>query len=184
VCECVRIKSSLASAAAHACRIFVSRITISLLRHSKFISLRAGDRKIVEVRILSSAPFDSASALAEASLMAGQVTACRVEWCPERAQRVEGRSTNNPLPVDRGRWHRRPNALVYIVRCADASLYVGHTDNVLRREARHNDPRRRLASRASERGRRRALRTAPQSGSQGDVLRRLVEWGEPTFCWR
>jgi hypothetical protein len=40
VCECVRIKSSLAFAAAHACRIFVSRIPVSLLRHSKFISLR------------------------------------------------------------------------------------------------------------------------------------------------
>ena len=48
----------------------------------------------------------------------------RVE-CPERAERVEGL----PMPF------------IYIVRCADRTLYVGHTDDLESREQTHNDGR-------------------------------------------
>ena len=45
----------------------------------------------------------------------------RVEWCLERAKRVEGH-----------------HLLVYILRCADETFYVGHTEDLDSREALHN----------------------------------------------
>src|SRR5436309_3060666 len=38
-----------------------------------------------------------------------------------------------------GLWHRRHVAYVYILRCADDSLYIGETDDVEARLQRHND---------------------------------------------
>jgi putative endonuclease len=40
-----------------------------------------------------------------------------------------------------GRWHRRLVWFVYILRCSDDSLYIGETDDVPGRMARHNDGR-------------------------------------------
>ena len=37
------------------------------------------------------------------------------------------------------RWHRRLVSFVYILRCADGSYYVGHTSDLSRRIARHNE---------------------------------------------
>lgn len=41
----------------------------------------------------------------------------------------------------RGRWHRRLVPFVYILRCADESLYVGLADDVEARLVAHNDGR-------------------------------------------
>ena len=68
--------------------------------------------------------------------MAGQV---HVE-CPERAKRVEG-SARWHLANPTSSLHRRHMAFVYIVRCADQSLYVGSTDDVDARIVMHNEGR-------------------------------------------
>src|SRR5215216_28872 len=57
--------------------------------------------------------------------------------CPERSSDVS--KSKGSLPFDQRRWHRRPMWFVYILRCADDSLYVGETNNVTRRLARHNN---------------------------------------------
>jgi len=37
------------------------------------------------------------------------------------------------------RWHRRPvDYFVYILQCADRSLYIGHTEDVDARVEKHN----------------------------------------------
>ena len=38
----------------------------------------------------------------------------------------------------RRRWHRRLVCWLYLVRCSDGTLYVGHTDDLETRIARHN----------------------------------------------
>ena len=52
-----------------------------------------------------------------------------------------GHTPDHPIAQTRGRWHRRRMAWVYILRCADGSLYIGHTDNVEDRERTHNESR-------------------------------------------
>ena len=71
--------------------------------------------------------------------------------CPERAQRVEGQHFH--LPVSTGRWHRRPMWFVYVLRCADDSFYIGETNDVPNRLAKHNE-----GSAASYTAKRRPLR--------------------------
>ena len=63
----------------------------------------------------------------------------RVE-CPERAKRVEGHPFlyNHPTNGRHRRCHRSRVRYVYILRCADDSLYIGETDNLDLRVARHN----------------------------------------------
>ena len=65
----------------------------------------------------------------------------RVE-CPERAKRVERRppspSTLNALDDDD---IVVVGAVVYILRCADNSLYIGETDDLVLRVARHDGGR-------------------------------------------
>jgi predicted GIY-YIG superfamily endonuclease len=65
--------------------------------------------------------------------------------CPERAigrpqadqLRVEGQ-----LRIEARRWHRRRVAhYVYLLRCADNSLYVGETSDLQARERDHNEGR-------------------------------------------
>ncbi len=69
------------------------------------------------------------------SLMASQ---CQGE-CPERSSEASKSKGNNSNPSTLGRWHRRPMWFVYMLRCADDSLYIGETNEVERRLARHND---------------------------------------------
>ena len=46
------------------------------------------------------------------------------------------------LPTSQRRWHRRQGMhYVYLLRCADNSLYVGETSNLQTREQDHNDGR-------------------------------------------
>ena len=46
------------------------------------------------------------------------------------------------LAVSQRRWHRRRvTHYVYLLRCADNSLYVGETSNLQTREQDHNDGR-------------------------------------------
>jgi putative endonuclease len=46
------------------------------------------------------------------------------------------------LPTSQRRWHRRQGMhYVYLLRCADNSLYVGETANLQTREQDHNDGR-------------------------------------------
>ena len=72
--------------------------------------------------------------------------------CPERAQRVEGLMAGHSqvecrlpprkvFPPTPRRWHRRRMVWVYILRCADGSLYVGHTQDLQARERAHNEGR-------------------------------------------
>ena len=68
--------------------------------------------------------------------MAGHV---QVE-CPERAKRVEGQS-HLQLPKFPDDGIVVCMAWVYILRCGDASLYVGHTVNLDERERAHNEGR-------------------------------------------
>jgi len=43
------------------------------------------------------------------------------------------------LPGQSRRWHRRRMSFTYILRCADGTLYVGHTDDLAIREQTHNE---------------------------------------------
>ena len=51
----------------------------------------------------------------------------RVE-CPERAGRASRRAAPGPLPRDYGSVVEMP--FVYMLRCADGTLYIGHTDDL------------------------------------------------------
>ena len=96
------------------------------------------------VRVPPSAPFDSPFSSPSASRKARSWRAIPHVECPERAigrpkagqWRVEG------LPTSRRRWHRRrmPH-YVYLLRCADNSLYVGETSDLQTRERHHNEGR-------------------------------------------
>ena len=44
-----------------------------------------------------------------------------------------------PFPFQLRRWHRRRLVFTYILRCADGTLYVGHTHDLASREKSHND---------------------------------------------
>ena len=63
------------------------------------------------------------------------------EWSVgRRPSERESKGTNrtNPTVPNRvGRWHRRPMPFVYILRCADASLYVGKTNDLGTRLTEH-----------------------------------------------
>ena len=84
----------------------------------------------------------------------------RVEWCPERAKRVEGQTlptsfskslllaaprgrqieSNGSFPIISFGIHSDDGIVVhvpwvYIVRCSDDRLYIGRTDDIVAREA-------------------------------------------------
>lgn len=55
---------------------------------------------------------------------------------------MAGRQFTTEYLADRGRrWHRRPMSFTYILRCADDTLYIGHTDDLVTREVTHNEGR-------------------------------------------
>ena len=72
---------------------------------------------------------------AEGSLMASHKSENALSDPPKQASR--GQTITDHFLV--GRWHRRPVCYVYILRCADNSLYIGETHDVVSRSARHND---------------------------------------------
>jgi predicted GIY-YIG superfamily endonuclease len=66
--------------------------------------------------------------------------------CPERGLDFARPSRRASLIAEKlfiyeRRWHRRRMWYVYILRCADNSLYVGETNDVARRLTTHNDGR-------------------------------------------
>jgi putative endonuclease len=80
------------------------------------------------------------------------------------------------LPIAAGRWHRRLVWSVYILRCHDGSLYIGQTNDVARRVARHND-----GTAATHTARRRPVRLVYEEAhaSRADCLKRerqLKRW--------
>ena len=63
-------------------------------------------------------------------------------WLPSASStRVEGRSSLFLFQSSNRRWHRRRVWFVYILRCADGSLYVGETHDVAQRLIQHNKGR-------------------------------------------
>jgi putative endonuclease len=65
---------------------------------------------------------------------AGQPTP-RVEWCPERG-------ATRPGPASGSNESKGSTTYsVYIARCSDGTLYVGHTGNLELREKEHNEGR-------------------------------------------
>jgi putative endonuclease len=98
----------------------------------------------VGVRIPPSAPFDSPSCSPSASRKARSWRAIPHVECPERVvgRPKAGRLRVEGLAVSHRRCHRRQAThYVYLLRCADNSLYVGETANLQSRENDHNDGR-------------------------------------------
>ena len=103
------------------------------------------------VRVPPSAPFDSPFSSPSASrrlahgepsitsnVLSERLAGRRLANCEskDRVKRVEG------LPTSQRRWHRRQAVhYVYLLRCADNSLYVGETSNLQTREQNHNHGR-------------------------------------------
>ena len=87
------------------------------------------------VQILSSAPFDSPAALPLASRQARSWQAFLV------SNALSERSEPKGLPVLPSPALRRRVPCVYLVRCADHSLYGGWTTNVEARVVMHNEGR-------------------------------------------
>ncbi len=95
----------------------------------------------VKVRILSSAPFDSPTGPPSASRQARSWQATSQVECPERSLQRKLGLSRRALPFSARRRDRRPVSFVYIRRCADGSLYVGHTEDLASREQTHNSGR-------------------------------------------
>jgi putative endonuclease len=58
------------------------------------------------------------------------------------SRRLAKRESKDRLRVDERRWHRRRvTHYVYLLRCADNSLYVGETSDLQTRERDHNEGR-------------------------------------------
>jgi len=91
----------------------------------------------------------------------------------------KGNSRPLDLRIRLGRWHRRRMAhYVYLLRCADDSLYVGESSNLAARERCHNEGRG-----GSYTAQRRPVRIvyAEEHGSRQDALRRerqIERWSQ------
>jgi putative endonuclease len=113
--------------------------------------------------------------------------------CPERASQTTAsrrpvlsepswRALPGRMASARRRWHRRLVSLVYILRCADGSYYIGHTSDLSRRIARHNEgkaavytaARRPVALAYSERDRGRLAMVQPPSGPTSSTRSRVL----------
>ena len=116
-----------------ASRLFSLRAEVAELADA--LASGASGRKVVEVQILSSAPFDSPAALPSASRQARSWQANLMSNALSERSESKG-LVFLPYPS-----HRRRMPFVYVVRCTDRSLYVGWTSDVEARVAMHNDGR-------------------------------------------
>ena len=142
-------------------RLFTLRAEVAELADA--LASGASGRKVVKVQILSSAPLDSAasrprswqaatqaeaSALSERSeskgLLLDSAASRPRSWqaaIQAEASAPSERSESKGLVFPSLSMHRRRMPFVYLVHCADQSLYVGSTADVEARVAMHNEGR-------------------------------------------